>query len=70
MQRLSAWCFYQFSNPDACVNSGGSVSCQTLLLSVEVFSQLSDADSVPALSVADIVPVEAFHDLSKTAVRH
>jgi hypothetical protein len=41
-----------------------------LVLSVEVYSQLSDADSVPALFVADIVPAEAFHDLSKTAVRH
>ena len=59
MLRLTARCFHQFSDPDACVTSGGSVSCQMLVLSVEVFNQLSDADSVPSLSYADIVPAEA-----------
>jgi hypothetical protein len=64
MLKLPAWCFHQFSNPDACVTSGGSVSCQMLVLSVEVFNQPSDADSAPALFDADIVPAEALHDLS------
>ncbi len=41
-----------------------------LVLSVEVFNQLSDADSVPALFDADIVTADALHDLSNAAVRY
>ncbi len=71
MLRLSARCFHQFSNPDACVTSVGSVSCQMLVLSVEVSHQQYDADSVSALSYADIVPAEALHDLpTANAVRY